>query len=134
MVIGATSSRAVLPLAIAALLSATCSESGLSPDPDTGLDIRVLKGPIQPVEREGDPPNEAPVEDALVEVRTAAGREVARAVTDARGEARVDLAAGTYQIEVLRCPGAMSLPGPEEVDVPLGSYREVRLDCDTGIR
>lgn len=112
--------------------TAGCSGGILGSDPGTGLEVEVQLGPLNPVERPGEP-NSAPVEDAIVEVRSAGGGRV-RVRTDVDGRVRVVLEPGDYVVEVLDCPGALSAPAPQEATVERGFFTEVRLDCDTGIR
>lgn len=119
----------------AALVAATfaCAGSPTTLDPDTGVVVAVVRGPIVPVEREGEE-NVAPVDGAVVSIVAVSGREVARIETGAGGEGRTPVPPGTYRALVVLCPGAMSLPGPEPVAVVAGEFARVRLECDTGIR
>ena len=109
-----------------------CSDSIVGDDPDTGLTVSVFKGPIQPVAREGED-NSAPVADALVRVTAPGGGHVEER-TGPAGSVRINLAPGNYIVEVRECPGALSLPGPEETEVRSGLLADVLLMCDTGIR
>lgn len=110
-----------------------CGNSILGTDPDTGLDVEVRKGPIDPVARPGED-NSAPVEDARVRIRRIDGDGKLRVHTDADGRARVPLGPGTYEITVEACPGALGLPEPATAEVRSGETTPVRLVCDTGIR
>lgn len=114
-------------------IGTACTEATTAPPPDTGLEILVLRGPIEPVEREGME-NSAPVAEALVVIRAPAGRRITDVTTDSNGQARIALAPGPYTIEVERCPGALFLPGPATATVQVGDFTDVRLECDTGIR
>lgn len=120
-------------LLVAMPIGTACTEGTTSPPPATGLEILVLRGPIEPVEREGEV-NSAPVAAAMTVVRRADGRRVAELTTDSNGEARVALEPGRYTIEVERCPGALFLPGPATATVQVGEFTDVQLECDTGIR
>lgn len=112
-----------------------CTNGTTAPPPGTGLEILVLRGPIEPVEREGEAgENSAPVAEALVVIRAPAGRRITGVTTDMNGQARVALPPGPYTVELERCPGAMFLPEPVTATVDLGAFAGVRLDCDTGIR
>lgn len=127
-------SRAALAVLAPLLASAAvdCSDGILGSDPTTGLEVEVVRGPIEPVEVPGRD-DTAPVRDAIVQVRRAGGGE-ARARTDREGRARLLLEPGAYTVEVRRCPGALLLPGAAETTVEEGRFSAVRLECDTGIR
>ncbi len=129
---GRRAMRAVLFLVAASAAATACSNDILGDDPNTGIDLTVVKGPIQPVVREGED-NTAPVEDAKVEFRRLdGGRHTAR--TNALGEARVSLLPGTYVVTVLECPLTLALPDPDTVEVVSGQRQVLRQECDTGIR
>lgn len=114
---------------------AACYGSTEPLDPDTGASVLVTRGPINPVEMEGDPPNTAPVAGARVVARAVAGGDVEQARTDESGVARILLAPGSYTITVVECPGAMSLPKEEaSITVTAGAFASTGLVCDTGIR
>jgi len=110
-----------------------CGSSIVGSDPGTGVRVLVLRGPIQPIAREGEV-NDEPVPGAVIRVQEMDGGGETSAVTDVDGTARVLLLPGAYRIDVTECPGALSLPGPETVDVTEGSMSAIELDCDTGIR
>lgn len=120
-----------------ALVTATwltaCTESIVGTDPDTGLDILVTRGPIQPVAREGED-NSAPVEDALVLIRRTDASGEIRVRTSGDGKAIALLVPGDYRVEVRECPGALSLPDPIAASVAAGELRALSFSCDTGIR
>lgn len=124
--------RSALPWTIPLLVATGCSQAILGDDPDTGLEVEVHRGPLNPVEIQGEP-NSAPVADASVEVRRVEGGRT-RVRTDADGLVRVPLAPGDYVVEVLSCPGSLVLPEPGEATVEAGFLTALRLDCDTGIR
>jgi hypothetical protein len=121
----------------AAALCALCiacatAEEPLSPD--TGIEVHVLKGPLQPVAQEGEP-DTAPVVGALVSIAPAAGGRVRQGTTDTAGVVRVLVPAGTHRVSVEVCPGTMSLPKlVETVIVSAGTFAATTLVCDTGIR
>ncbi len=118
---------------VATLLLIACGSSILGTDPDTGFDILVTRGPIQPVAREGED-NSAPVGDATVRIRRTDGPGDARVRTDEDGTVRALLIPGTYRVEVRDCPGAMSLPSPQDAVVSPGELTSLEFSCDTGIR
>lgn len=119
--------------ALTALHATSCTPTILGPDPDTGFSLLVVKGPIQPVVREGEV-NTAPVAGAVVRIRDQRSAGEARVRTAADGRARVSLRAGSYRVDVIECPGALLLPPPVGASVVPGSLTELEFDCDTGIR
>lgn len=130
------SQRPVLRACTAALLAlcAACASQGEVLDPATGIEVRVLKAPTQPVVREGED-DSAPVAGAVVAIEPSAGGTMRRASTDSAGVVRLQVPAGTHRVSVEACPGAMSLPKQAElVSVSAGAYTAVTLVCDTGIR
>jgi len=100
---------------------------------DTGLTVQVHRGPITPVTRMGVD-NTAPVEQAVVRVVDAAGREVGRGKTNNKGEAHLPLKPGKYTVQVLACGQMRYLPEPEPVTITAEQPTKIRFDCDTGIR
>lgn len=124
---------AVLGALIVSALMAGCGTSLLGEDPDTALLVEVSRGPIEPVAREGQE-NSAPVAGALVRIRADdRGGQLDRR-TGPDGRVRVPLDPGRYEVEVLDCPGAVSLPAPASVIVAEGREEALALVCDTGIR
>lgn len=120
------------------LLSAGCGEQG-SPaaSPDSGVTGLVHLGPQCPVETLDDPCDDKPAAGVTVTVSKqlpgeayAAGETVARGTTDAQGAFRIAVAPGAY---VVTADAGMSC---ELMDarVTAGSYAEVDVPCDTGIR
>jgi hypothetical protein len=100
---------------------------------------RALAGPVCPVVQ--DPPDPAcadrPVAGAIVLVRDAGGREVARATTAADGTFLAAVpAAGGYVVEAGPVEGLLGTPAPQAVVVPAGpaAWASVDLAYDTGIR
>ena len=128
-------SRSRVPSIFAVLALAACYGSTEPLPGDTGVRVLVAKGPIDPVEVEGQPRNTAPVPGARVVVRTVDGDGVEDATTDDEGIARLLLAPGSYTIVVTSCPGTMSLPKESAtVVVVSGEFAFAELVCDTGIR
>ena len=100
---------------------------------DSGLEIHVARGPIQPVARQGEA-NTAPVPGATLRVTNQRDGAAVSARTDEQGVARLALESGTFEVRVVTCPGARHVPRPSTVTVTAGSVAVVRLECDTGIR
>lgn len=125
---------ATIALLMAAGAGSACSSTAIiGGDTGTGMIVRVFRGPIQPVAMEGED-NSAPVSGAVivVEALNSGGRETLRTGSDGRVSA--NFRPGPYLITVTECPGALTLPEPEEAVVIAGGFALVRLDCDTGIR
>lgn len=110
-----------------------CVDLGAVSDLRTGIAVQVTRGPIRPVEREGEE-NEAPVAGARIAVQRLDGDLFETAETDEAGRARISVPEGEYRVSVEECPGAMGLPPAQEVKVRAGSFTEVAFACDTGIR
>ena len=124
-------------VALAALSIAACSLiDPTPPDPDTGLRVVAVAGPVCPVERVPPDPACAPraVGGAELVIRDAGGAEVARARTDARGTAIVAVPAGAYVVEGQPVVGLMGTPSPVKAIVLDGAVTLVNLAYDTGIR
>lgn len=117
----------------AALAAAGCGTSIAGSDPDTGLDVTVLRGPIEPVAMEGEE-NSEPVPGARVRVTALGASGRVEGFTGSGGTAGFTLRPGAYEVEVLECPGALALPPPVEVTIVDGSRVPLSLECDTGIR
>jgi hypothetical protein len=108
-------------------------------DGETGtIEVRVVAGPVCPVEQ--DPPDPGceprPVDGALILVQPADGRDivVGQATTDADGHAAIELAAGDYLVFGAEVEGLMGVPDVVPVTVAPGGTITVDLAYDTGIR
>jgi hypothetical protein len=101
----------------------------------TGISVVATSGPTCPVEQPGDPACQPrPVARAVVVVRDAAGKELARAETDAAGTVFIEVPAGEYVVEAQPVDGMMGTPAPSDVTVADGAGTLVALGYDTGIR
>ncbi len=108
------------------------------PSGASGIEGQVLVGPTCPVERANDPCPDRPVQ---VYVWTEPGLPSMTVQTDADGRFRLPLPAGTYAIDAGNCGPSMKcvsggLPRfePQNVVVRAGSFTEVTLHGDSGIR
>lgn len=131
--------RAGLPLTLAAglLIPVGCGEQRPAAEPDAGVTGMVNLGPQCPVESSKDRCDDLPaagvtvvVSDQIPGEAYVAGTEVARTTTAADGTFTVALAPGQY---VVTAEAGMSC---ELMDtrVAQGTYAEVDVPCDTGIR
>lgn len=109
---------------------------------DSGLLVgRVTVGPLPP--RGGGPPppgplpggSPAPVVGATIMISQPGGPAVQSAVTDARGEYAISLAAGTYRV-TMDIPPTRGFTKDLPATVTITAGKETRLDIriDTGIR
>ena len=124
----------------------TVSEKG-APVPDTawprvsatgrtGIGGTATAGPVCPVER--NPPDPAcaprPVAGAVILIRDATGKEIARVTTANDGTFFADVPAGGYVIEPQSVQGLLGRPSPTSIVVRNRATSRVDLVYDTGIR
>jgi hypothetical protein len=110
-------------------------------DRSSAIDGLVLKGPISPVQHQGDA-NVAPLAGAQIIISTAPsggagmGAIVARVTSDTTGQFYVKLAAGRYNISPQSFQNS-ALPRPELptlINVAANTIVKDTLHYDTGIR
>lgn len=126
--------------AVAVLALAGCGDEGPSTgdqEPDSGISGLVSLGPQCPVEEQANPCADEPAARAKVTVSEqppgeayGAGPVVATTVTDDDGTFRVAVAPGDY---VVTSDAGMSCEFMD-AHVTAGTYTEVQVPCDTGIR
>jgi hypothetical protein len=126
---------------VAAVLAATlliaiagCNPPTATPMPTTGVAGRVTASPTCPVERPDQSPCLRPVPGAVIVAFDQAGREVARATSDAAGAYFLPLATGTYRVVPQQVEGIMGIAAERTVTVAPGSPARIDFDYDTGIR
>ena len=102
----------------------------------TGIGGTATAGPVCPVEK--NPPDPAcaprPVAGAVIVIRDASGKEIARVTTANDGTYFADVPAGGYVIEPQAAQGLLGTPGPTSIVVSEGVTSRVDLGYDTGIR
>ena len=124
---------AVLVVALALVLSA-CGDGPGAGDGSSGIRGTAHVGPQCPVEQAGSPCPDAPF-DGEVRVSTPEGDEVATAPTGQDGSFEVALEPGSYVVDVVvENPGGPPFAKPVTVEVQAGSFTEVDLAVDSGIR
>ncbi len=98
--------------------------------------MRIVAGPVCPVETEPPDPNCAPrpVAGAELVIRSPDGREAVRGVSDDDGIVGLPLAGGAYYVEALPVEGLMLAPEPVAFSVLPGGELQLELAYDTGIR
>jgi hypothetical protein len=114
-------------VAAAACVAATPRAGAAAP---TGLQGTVTRGPTMPVCRSGEPCSAPAAQIVLVFRRSGVA---VRTRTDTQGRYRVTLAAGTWQVSLVRRGIGMAIE-PERVRAVPGRMRTVDLSIDTGIR
>jgi hypothetical protein len=131
----------VLVLALGLAIGGCNIFPSVSPSSDSGfgtIELRVVAGPVCPVEQ--DPPDPGceprPVEGARILVQPADGRDivVGEATTDTDGRASIELPAGDYIVIGVEVEGLMGVPEPVSVAVGAGETISIDLAYDTGIR
>ena len=122
-----------LAVAVLLLSFAGCGPDDLlGPDAPQGIDGIAFLGPLCPVQREDDPCPDRP-HAANIDVRTPGGDLVTRVRSGADGRFRVGLRAGRYVLDPE--PGdPFPVASTQDVEVPEGSWIEVTVLFDTGIR
>jgi hypothetical protein len=107
-----------------------------SVDPETGIAISAVAGPVCPVERV--PPDPAcaprPVANATILVVDDQGKTVATVTTGADGTVVVPLPGGKYVLQPQPIEGFMGGADPIHVSVFEGAMTPAVVTYDTGIR
>lgn len=127
----------LLALAAGTTVLVSCGGERPADEPDSGVTGVVHLGPQCPVESPDDPCEDQPAAAVTVIVAEqlpgeayAAGAEVARTTTGADGSFTVELEPGEY---VVTAEAGMSCE-LMDVRVSAGSYADMDIPCDTGIR
>jgi len=125
------SPRSLTPLVFALLLAA-CGGGG-DAEPGTGVEGIVSVGPQCPVETLDSPCPDLPYAGDVQ--ATASDDTVTTVTTDAQGRFTMDLVPGSYTLSaVTESGGGPPTPIPQTVVVEQGSYIQVTLEVDSGIR
>jgi hypothetical protein len=126
--------RLVAVLGLVLVLGAACGSSTESIPPNTGIKGTVSLGPTCPVEQVGQPPCVTPYAATLAITSAEDDSVVARVSSGPDGVFTVDLPPGDYVI--VPEPGGDPFPvgQPVEVTVEAGSYAQVEVAYDSGIR
>lgn len=117
-------------MAAVLLLGYAC---GLPQDTATGIMGTVTIGPVNPVSRPGEPYN-IPYPDASFSVRSLSNGKKLKVKSDKDGLFKVFVPEGRYVLESES--GDIKLPflKPVELEVVKGSFTEVDVNFDSGIR
>jgi hypothetical protein len=117
-------------LALSACADASSVGSGTH---TAGIRGKVLLGPMCPVVQAGSPCPDRPIE-ADITVTSLDGRIVATGHSSADGRYRISLPPGSYTVTAERPDGLFGAGKPITVDVTAGTYVQLNLLVDSGIR
>jgi hypothetical protein len=123
---------------IALLCLAACgdgNDDGPTVTRGSGIEGLVLAGPACPVEQEGSPCPDTPLAGAPVRISPAEGGEATTLESGEDGRFRAELPPGQYVVEPQPLAEPLPAPGPaQDVTVQAGSFADVTITYDTGIR
>jgi hypothetical protein len=120
----------VLLLAVAGAV-ASCGGDGAG-DGTSGIRGQVRSGPHCPVEVEGSPCPDLPWRGTVIAIDTETGVELT-VTTDADGRFELPLAPGSYEVSIVS-ESSPPFAKPQTVTVDPGSFTEIAVSVDTGIR
>ncbi len=98
----------------------------------SGIEGQTVIGPVCPVARANQPCPPRPY-PAKINVMGSGNQQITQAQSDAQGQFRIDLPAGTYTLMPLS-PGIYPRAAPQTVTVQASGYISVTIDYDSGIR
>jgi hypothetical protein len=99
----------------------------------TGIEGTVTVSPIHGGPSRQGVPDSGPMPNTAFRVETAAGT-VATFKTDEKGHFKVELPPGRYAIRIQVPQMKGHGCGLMDIEVTAGSFKNVKLDCDTGMR
>ena len=123
--------RMAIPAFTITFIVTACGAAG-SGDGTSGIEGRALAGPQCPVIVEGSPCPDLPWEGTVVVADVSAGDEFT-VETGADGRFRLPLAPGSYVLSI-RAGSSPSSAKPQTILVESGSFTDVVISVDTGIR
>ena len=123
--------RLALSLVLVAGAVASCGGDGAG-DGTSGIRGRALSGPNCPVEVEGSPCPDLPWEGTVIAIDTETDEEFP-VQTDADGRFELPLEPGSYEVSIVS-ESSPPFAKPQTVTVDPGSFTEVVVSVDTGIR
>lgn len=101
--------------------------------PGTGIEGSVTISPIHGGPAKMGEPDSAPLANAILAIETAAGT-IKTITTDEKGYFKVELPPGRYAIRAKKIGMRGRGCAMNDIDVTAGSFKQVKLDCDTGMR
>jgi carboxypeptidase family protein len=120
-----------IALILVAVAVAACGGNGAG-DGTSGIRGRALAGPQCPVEVEGSPCPDLPYAGTVIAIDTESGEEFT-VETDSQGRFELPLEPGTYEISIVS-ESSPPFAKPQTVTVEPGSFTQVTVSVDTGIR
>jgi hypothetical protein len=118
-------------LVIVAVAVASCGGDGAG-DETSGIRGRALSGPQCPVEVQGSPCPDLPYEGTVIATDTETDEEFT-AGTDSEGRFELSLEPGSYEVSIVS-ESSPPFAKPQTVTVEPGSFSEIVVSVDTGIR
>jgi hypothetical protein len=118
-------------LVLVALAVASCGGDGAG-DGTSGIRGQALAGPQCPVETQGSPCPPVPYEGTVVATDVESGADHT-VDTDAQGRFELSLEPGTYEVSIVS-DSSPPFAKPQTVTVEPGSFTEIVVSVDTGIR
>ena len=120
-----------LLIGVMILALATCSI--YSPTPrGSGIEGQVLLGPMCPVVQQGQECPDQPYQATLT-VASRNGVQIAQFQSDAQGHFQVSLVPGEYILHP-ESPNGLPFAGDQSFMVETGSYTQITVHYDSGIR
>jgi carboxypeptidase family protein len=110
---------------------ASCGGDGAG-DRTSGIRGQALAGPQCPVEVEGSPCPPVPYEGTVIAIDAETDEEFT-VQTDAEGRFELSLEPGSYEVSIVS-ESSPPFAKPQTVTVDPGSFTEVLVSVDTGIR
>jgi carboxypeptidase family protein len=123
--------RFALVLLLVVAGAVACGGAGAG-DGSSGIRGRALSGPHCPVEVEGSPCPDLPWKGTVIAIDTETGDEFTVA-TDADGRFRLPLEPASYEVSIVS-ESSPPFAKPQTVTVDPGSFTEIVVSVDTGIR
>jgi ABC-type Fe3+-hydroxamate transport system substrate-binding protein len=126
---------AILTIGLSLFVTA-CADTAIvggSGNGASGIQGKVLIGPMCPVQQAGSPCPDKPTK-ADITVTDANGKTVATGHSDADGTYRISLSAGSYTVVAMRPDDSFGFGKPVTVEVSGGTFVHLNLVVDSGIR
>ena len=120
-----------LALALVVVALASCGGEGAG-DGTSGIRGQALAGPQCPVETQTSPCPPVPYEGTVVATDVGSGAEYT-VDTDSNGRFELPLEPGTYEVTIVS-ESSPPFAKPQTVTVEPGSFTEIVVSVDTGIR
>ena len=123
----------VMLLALFSCFALAATHAMAQPDSGTGLEGEIWIGPVQGGPARQGVPNSKPLANTAFVVKKDE-KIVASFETDDQGRFRVALPPGTYQVSKPGVKGRIGGYGPFPVEIVAGQMKQVRWECDSGLR